>query len=90
MSVKIKKRDRRPELMRSLNTAAGKSLKKAAILCKAIAQQLVSRKYPGTSREEKDRKNAAARKKRAEARQRAEAEWHRERKKAMGYDVSET
>lgn len=90
MSVKIKKIDRRPELMRSLNTAAGKSLKKAALLCQAIAQQLVSRKFPKPTREQMDRKNARAREKRAAARQRAEAEWHRERKKAMGYDVSET
>lgn len=90
MSVKIKKIDRRPELMRSLNTAAGKSLKKAALLCQAIAQQLVSRKFPKPTREQMDRKNAKAREKRAAARQRAEAEWHRERKKAMGYDVSET
>ena len=90
MSVKIKKIDRRPELMRSLNTAAGKSLKKAALLCQAIAQQLVSRKFPKPTREQMDRKNARAREKRAAAKQRAEAEWHRERKKAMGYDVSET
>ena len=65
MSVKIKKKDRRPELMRSLETAAGKSLERAAKLCRSIAQQMVSRKYTGPSREEKDRKNARAREKRA-------------------------
>ena len=65
MSVKVKKKDRRPELMRSLETAAGKSLERAAKLCRSIAQQMVSRKYTGPSREEKDRKNARAREKRA-------------------------
>ena len=65
MSVRIKKKDRRPELMRSLETATGKSLERAAMLCRSIAQQMVSRKYTGPSREEKDRKNARAREKRA-------------------------
>ena len=65
MSVKIKKKDRSPELMRSLETATGKSLERAAKLCRSIAQQMVSRKYTGPSREEKDRKNARAREKRA-------------------------
>ena len=65
MSVKVKKKDRRPELMRSLETATGKSLERAAKLCRSIAQQMVSRKYTGPSREEKDRKNARAREKRA-------------------------
>jgi hypothetical protein len=67
MSVKVKRKDRRPELRKQLKTATGKSLERAAKLCKAIAQQLVSRKYSGPSREEKDRKNAKARQKRAEA-----------------------
>jgi hypothetical protein len=73
MSVKVKKVDRRPELMRHLQTATGKSLQRAAKLCKAIAQQLVSRKYSGPSREEKDRKNARARQRRADLRERAKA-----------------
>lgn len=51
--------------MRSLETATGKSLERAAKLCRSIAQQMVSRKYTGPSREEKDRKNARAREKRA-------------------------
>ena len=65
MSVRIKKKDRRPELIRSLETATGKSLERAAKLCRSIAQQMVSRKFTGPSREEKDRKNARAREKRA-------------------------
>ena len=65
MSVRIKKKDRRLELMRLLETATGKSLERAAKLCRSIAQQMVSRKYTGPSREEKDRKNARAREKRA-------------------------
>jgi hypothetical protein len=69
VSVKIKRTDRRPELMRSLNTAAGKSLKKAALLCQAIARELVSRKFPKPTREQMDRKNAKAREKRARMRQ---------------------
>jgi hypothetical protein len=73
MSVKVKKIDRRPELMRHLETATGKSLQKAARLCKAIAQQLVSRKYSGPSREERDKKNARARQRRADLRERAKA-----------------
>jgi hypothetical protein len=40
-------------------------------LCRSIAQQMVSRKYTGPSREERDRKNARARQKRAELKERA-------------------
>lgn len=46
MSVKVKKKvDRRPELMRSLETATGKALQHAATLCKGVARQLVSKRY---------------------------------------------
>ena len=73
MSVKVKKKvDRRPELMRSLETAAGKALQHAATLCKGVARQLVSKRYQMT-KEERDRKNAKQRKRRAEERERLEA-----------------
>ena len=71
MTAKVKRIDRRPELMRSLDTATGKALKQAALLCQAIARQLVSKQYTGPSREERDRKNRRARERRAELKERA-------------------
>lgn len=60
MTAKVKRIDRRPELMRSLNTASGKALKQAALLCQAIARQLVSRKYvKGASRRKRNDKTEA-------------------------------
>ena len=61
MTAKVKRIDRRPELMRSLDTATGKALKQAALLCQAIARQLVSKRYI-RSNEEREERRAKARK----------------------------
>ncbi len=61
MTVKAKRIDRRPELMRSLDTATGKALRQAALLCQAIARQLVSKRYI-RSNEEREERRAKARK----------------------------
>ena len=61
MTAKVKRIDRRPELMRSLDTATGKALRQAALLCQAIARQLVSKRYI-RSNEEREERRAKARK----------------------------
>jgi hypothetical protein len=51
MTVKVKRLpDRRPELMRQLQTAAGRALNEAAMLVRNAAKQLVSVRYVRTRR----------------------------------------
>ena len=64
MTVKVKlRKDNRPLLMRALETATGKAMQDAALLCREIAKKLVSKRYQ-MSKGERDRKNLRQRLKR--------------------------
>jgi hypothetical protein len=57
MTVKVKRLpDRRPELMRQLQTAAGRALNEAAMLVRNAAKQLVSVRYVRVKRQRRRRR----------------------------------
>jgi hypothetical protein len=57
MTVKVKRLpDRRPELMRQLQTAAGRALHEAAMLVRNAAKQLVSVRYVRVKRQRRRRR----------------------------------
>jgi hypothetical protein len=57
MTVKVKRLpDRRPELMRQLQAAAGRALSEAAVIVRNAAKQLVSVRYVRTRRSRRRRR----------------------------------